>query len=351
MTDKAEFIEQVERHLPPGLTYPSDYIEEVVSALADIGYVNYSYPRQHIAKAIQLLPRLHVLQKSRPNDTVTEGKLTAHALLTADHLAAYIKPRLVAIRKEYFDCGDAPFATLQEAEQWMDVYDSGTFVLELEAAKEWERVFKATSRNPNWEYIPGQSGERWCLMTSSFWRWDSVMEEILGLSDETGISPDSLKAFLLADIKPLALPYEITMPGSEYCKGRRKCHYVNIKVNTELGFDDLFAIYRTVKNALGVKKGKRLDQQHLELYTLVQEQGDPPHKGAVKFWESILEEWNNRHPGDYKEWRSIRRAYDRLSTKLNAQYQISEVTSEGSDLLSSKHRGPRKGRNKPRKSA
>ena len=156
--------------------------------------------------------------------------------------------------------------------------------------------------------------------------WDDVEGKLSTLSHKTGISPTSLEYYVLADIKPLSLPYEIMMPGKEYCKGRCKCFYVDIQINTELTFEDLLTIYNTVKEALGVKKGKRLNERHLELHTMVQERGGVPMgKGSVEFWQSLLEEWNGRHQGMYREWRCIKRAYDRLCKKLNAQYLAEEV--------------------------
>ena len=334
MTDKAEFIEQVERQLPPELQSMCADIPEFVGMAANAGFIHYDRPNQDVKKVIQFLPAWYIHQKARPANTETEGMINAHALLNGEFLAELIRPKIKAMRKGYFGSEEVPFSSLEAATEWY-------IPIEKELLRSTYDIVELGFLPRDLEYAT-EAAERW---------WTDVERPLFRLSQEVGIEPVSLVFFLLADIKPLTVPYEITLPGKEYCKDSRKCYYVNVKINTELGFDDLFAIYRTVKNVLGVKRGKRLDEQHLELYTLVREHGGPPHKGAVKFWESILEEWNDGHPGCYKEWRSIRRAYARLYTKLNAQYQISEVTNESSDLLSSKHRGPRKGRNKPRKSA
>lgn len=321
MNDKADFIKQVERHLPPGLESVSSYIPDVVSVLEDVGLINYDYPKQYVGKVIELLPRWYVHQRGRAgkdtseSEAVIEGRMNANALLNGEFLAELIRPRIKAIRKGYFDSEEPPFASLKEAIEWYGP-------IKAQLIRQTYDMAVLGYRERDLEYV-SEAADRW---------WYDVEKPLLALSRGTGIEQESLVFYVLADIKPLAVPYEITMPGKEYCKGRRRCYYVNIKVNTELGFDDLFAIYRTVKEALGVKRGRRFDEQHLELYDLVQDRGGPIAKGAVNFWKSILQEWDFRHPGDYKEWRSIRRAYDRLSKKLNAQYQIADNQDVLGDL-------------------
>lgn len=330
MDDRAEFIRKVEAHLPPKLRpYVSD-IPEVAAMLKEIGFINYKYPQQDISKVIQFLPRWSAHQESKDKGGIIEGGLNAHALLTADYLAESLKPRIRAIRKTHFGDVEPPFDSLQEAEDWANVYDSGTIFLEEEKAKKWASVFGVKGPLDNWEWVADDSiGEKLYDMTRSFWKWDEVENEIFDLSDKTGISPETLRLYVLADIKPLQTPYEISMPGQEYCKGKRKCWYVDIRVNTELSFENLIEVYNTVKEALGVKKGKRLNQRHLGLYTMVLERGGAPRgKGTVEFWQALLEEWNDRHEGMYQEWRCIKRAYDRLYKKLNAQYQIKEAHHE-----------------------
>ena len=309
MNDKEDFVKQVQIQLPPALESMFSDVPEVVVMLAEAGFINYNYPKQDVKKVIQFLPRWFVHRKSIDKDSRIEGKLNAHALLTADYLAESLKPSIKAIRKTYFGSEDSPFNSFEAAEQWYGpirgelLYRAGLVVVYGELPKD----------------LPEFSSD-------AVERWDTVEDELMALSAETGIETDSLIYYVLADIKPLTLPYEISMPGKEYCKGRRKCYYVNIKVNTELGFEDLFTIYNTIKEALGVKKGKRLNKRHLELYTMVQERGGAPtRKGAVKFWQLLLKEWNGRHKGEYQEWRCIKRAYDRLCKKLYAQYPTEEV--------------------------
>ena len=310
MTDKAAFIEQVERQLPPELQPMSADVPDVVGMLADANCINYDRPNQDVKKVIQLLPAYYIRTRATSTDTadgerhIMDGRINANALLNGEFMAEWIKPEIKAMRKAYFGSGEPPFSSLQAAIEWY-------IPIEKELIRSTYDIVEMGCLPRELEYTT-EAAERW---------WTDVEQPLLRLSYEVGIEQESLKFFLLADIKPLTVPYVITMPGKEYCKGRRKCYYVNVKINTELGLDDLFAIYRTVRDVLGVKRGRRFDEQHLELYTMVQERGGVPTKGVVKFWESVLEEWDARHPGDYKEWRSIRRAYDRLSKKLNAQYQ------------------------------
>jgi len=299
MDDKEYFVKQVQRQLSPELKSLFSDVPRVVAMLAEIGFVNYNYPQQDVKKVIQFLPRWVVHQKSKKQGDVVEGSLDTHALLTADYLADSLMPKIKAIRKAYFGSEESPFKNVKEMERW-----------NREAVAELAEQLKSKG-------LSQLSGEART--------YSELMEKITELS-KIGISPTSFLYYIMADIKPLQMPYQIMTPGKGLTKGRRKCWYVVITLNTELSFKDLLAIYNVIKESLGVKKGKRLNEKHLQLYTMVRERGGiPTGKGTVGFWQSVLEEWNGRHEVEYREWRCIKRAYDRLCKKLNAQYPAEEV--------------------------
>jgi hypothetical protein len=306
--NKKKFIEAVQRQCPPGLVQHApmavDSLESIVK-----------YENWDISKVIQFIPRMLSLMKSSTDkDYLSGGKLNAHALLSNNSLAESLKPEIKAIRKTYFGSEEPPFGSFKEAESWLEPIESELF----SRAASLEFGGKECELEP-----PSQEAEM----------WDEVQRKLFALSHRTGISPNSLEYYVLADIKPLSLPYEIRMPGREYCTGKRKCYYVDIKVYTELEFEELLEIYHTVKEALGVKKGKRFNEKHLEIYTMVQEQGGAPQgKGTVAFWKCLQEEWNERHGNgdEYTTWKGIKRAYDLIHKKLNAQYQIKGANDERS---------------------
>ena len=299
MNDKEDFVKQVQIQLPPVLEAMFSDVPEVVAMLAEIGFINYNYPQQDVKKVIQFLPRWFTPQKNKDKDDVVKRGLDAHALLTADYLADSIRPRIKAVRKAYFGSEEAPFKSVEEVRRW-DAKANGEFA----------------------EQLKSKGLSQLCGEAKTYF---ALLEERTELA-KIGIAPSSLLYYILADIKPLQTPYEIRMPGKGLTRGRRKSWYVDIKLNTELSFDNLVEIYNTVKETLGVKRGKRLNEKHLQLYTMVQERGGAPTgKGTVEFWQSLLEEWNDRHEGEYKEWRCMKRAYDRLRKKLNAQYPTEEV--------------------------
>ena len=311
--------------MPPNLESMAADIPDLVDMLVDGSAIHYDRPNSDVKKVIEMLPRWYVLRRGKSGDTVgetshaIEGRINAHAVLSAELMAASLRPWVEDLRMTYFGSKAPPFYDVKDIENWLAIYNNLLF-LPKEQAERWRGVFKHDLISDELKAVDADG--KLYELTHALWIWDEVENRVFLTSDKTGISPESLRYYLLGDIKPLQVPYEITMPGGEYCKGRRKCYYVNVRINTELGFDELLDIHRAVKDALGVKRGRRFDQQHLELYTMVQERGGVPAKGVKKFWESLLQEWDSRHPGMYKEWRSIRRAYDRLSTKLNTQYQI-----------------------------
>jgi hypothetical protein len=43
----------------------------------------------------------------------------------------------------------------------------------------------------------------------------------------------------------------------------------------------------------------------------------------MALWEPLREEWNKRHPDDdYKSWKAIKIAYDRIIGKLRSKFHI-----------------------------
>jgi len=295
--DRKQFIEAVEAKCPE---YLESYIPKAVDMLEGI----IQYERWDIANVIQFIPKWLVYQADRSKDCLSEGKLTPHALLTSDYLAELLKPTIKVIRKTCFGSEDPPFDRLEEAKRWFhsDMLSMNKKKLREDTERELERYL-----------------------------WTKVTKHADKLSKETGLSPLSLIYYILADIKPLSIPYEIRMPGAGYCKGRRKCWYVAIRVNTELSFEDLTEIYNIVKETLGVKRGKRLNQRHLEIYTMVQEQGGAPKgRGTVAFWKLLQEQWNKRHNNgdEYTTWKGIKRAYELIYERLSSQYQTKEVKED-----------------------
>jgi hypothetical protein len=95
-----------------------------------------------------------------------------------------------------------------------------------------------------------------------------------------------------------------------------------VRINTELSFDDLLAIYSSIRRYLGVKGSKKSTREHLDLHRMVLQMGGAPSgKGTVAFWTSAKAEWNNKHPErKYGTWKGVKIAYDRLHKKLNSRY-------------------------------
>ena len=291
--DRKEFIEEVQTHCPPGF---EQHVPMAVNLLEGV----VEYEKWNVSTVIHLIPRMRsMMQSSKGEDYLSGGKLNAHAVLSSDSLAELLKPEIKAIRKTCFGSEEPPFDSLEEAESWLKLFGG-------DAACECSD-----------QVLPGGLS----CEEAEMWLEVEVQEKLSALSRETGIFREALEYYVLADFRPLSRPYEVTMSERRYCKGRRKCFYVDIRVHTELAFEELLEIYHTVKEALGVKKGRRFNERHLELYTMVQERGEAPQgKGTVAFWKSLQEEWNERHRNgdEYTTWKGIKRAYDLIYKKLSA---------------------------------
>lgn len=266
----------------------------------ELGYLN------------DLVQSLFASQSGENSGSLQETKLTPDTLLTSDYLAYSLKATVKAIRTTYFGGEEPPFSDEREARRWR--------------TNLYERMAK--------ELKEGKG-----ILTSSpekrkFW---DIIGRAQAISGETGLSPVTILNYILADIKPLLVPYEIRLPGRglssrvKNTRGRRQCWWVDVRINTELGFDDLLRIYSSIKRYLGVKRGKKLNEGHFDLHRMVQRRGGAPKgKGTVAFWNSVKGEWNEKHPSDaYETWKGVKITYDRINNRLKNRFPVTLLHENG----------------------
>lgn len=305
----------------------------------------------HMEYLNSLVGRLLASQSKENENGSATSKLTPNSLLTSDYLAYLLNPAMKIIRKQIFGSDEPLFKKYDEAIKW----------LERQEASEGEFEFLEGKRHQLYEVL--ESGNKVLLQQRDLSplslflphaasgrpryihpRKDSALSRIIRVANEVsaqiGLTPISVVMYIIANIKPVLSAYScggtealVILPTengkTEYCRRQ-----VNITINTELNFNELLALYKSVRGFLGVTKNKILNSKHLELYQIVQRSGGPPKgKGTVSFWNSVKNEWNNSHTAQkyrpYASWKGVKIAYDRIIKKLNGRFQVMPRNTNG----------------------
>lgn len=263
--------------------------------------------------------------------------LTPEGLLTADYLAELYRYTVKLIRKDVFGSEDPPFKSYEEAVNWIE--KKGVSLDELSNVKKGIDIGKPykfffRSNDPITMVYYNKDGIRTNAFAPPKSKLSRVVKIAQQLSEKTDFEWTSFVMYILADIKPLLPPYEVLALQeakavySEDGTIRYTKSSVTVKLNTELCFDELLSLYNWIRESCGVKRSKILNSKHLQLYQMVQRRGGPRKgKGAVSFWKSVMEEWNESYPGSYGHWKGVKIAYDRTIHKLSDRFRV-EIEKE-----------------------
>lgn len=259
-----------------------------------------------------------------------QGEVPAKPSVTNEFLDDLITPWIQDIRQEIFNTRVPQFRTPSEAFKWLD---EGSV-----HAKNWlnELQREKDKTIPKWMKSP-YPGYLLDSLDKLNPKLDSMLDNpppylvLFNKAKEvarvTWFSPASVMFHIVAGT-PLILDKVNTkaekeiheLPSGEELVNR----FVTVQIRGELSLDELRHLYQQIRQDLGVKRSKALNDTHLELYQLVKKRGGPVKgKGSVTFWKQVMEDWNKKHEGDpYKIWKSAKRAYDLLWDKLRSQHLV-----------------------------
>jgi len=269
------------------------------------------------------------------------GKLTPDSLLTSDYLAYLLNPAIEIIRNRHKSLGGPLFKEYDEAIKWLEGQEASEEECEFLEGKRHllyevsgngsKKLLKQRDLSPLSLFLPHAANGRPRYIHP---RKGSALSRLVRVANEvsaqTGLTPISVVMYIIADIKPVLTTYscggteDLVILPAENGKTKLSRRHLNITINTELSFNELLALYKSIKGFLGVTKSKTLSNKHLELYQIVQRHGSPPKgKGTVSFWNLVKNEWNTANPSDqYRSWKAVKIAYDRIIEKLNSRFQI-----------------------------
>lgn len=164
--------------------------------------------------------------------------------------------------------------------------------------------------------------------------YHTLLSEILAINKVTGFTVKSVEMYILADDSPVLPPFTFgilrethSLPSGMSILNR----FARVTIRGDLTFEDLRSLYRSIRRELGIKRSKHPTAKHLQLYNTVRKRGDiPSREGTVKFWVSVMKEWNDLHPQDkYKTWKGVKLAYERIIAQFERRITTKEAQNEG----------------------
>ncbi len=296
----------------------------------------------------------------RDKESVLLAELTPDDRVTSAFLAGKIAPWIRMLREEIFGAPEAPFATIGEADRWLEQErwrESDIPWLDWkEHEKEYLHIAKAY-RKRGFVFPPIDGAQIYTQIypllhpkdddfikcvpvnppSGSFLAYHLhhhnysapllwMAAEIEGMAKATGFNQTSLFAYILTGIEPILPRWQLhTKIQVQPLHSGEQLSFVSVNLEIkakDLSFEELQEVYRHIREQLKVKKTKPLNVNHLALYKMVQEKGGQPRKGTVKFWESVREELNKRRRPNqrYDTWKGVKITYDRIIDKLETAY-------------------------------
>lgn len=304
------------------------------------------------------------------------------SLITAEFLAAQIKPWIEDIRQGLFHSKSAPFRSVSDAKKWLDEVNKkrdewnkrvDEWHKEVDEwhkrADEWEK--KRDEWDACWQVIleeyPHLKGgiEEWSLMkkggievefpAEEEWQklteiqhaaeslrlkigevgdspeldeeiriWDALTDSMFEIDKVTGFTWESLEMYILVDALPVLPAFTVgivkkthSLPSGVTLSNR----FASVTIRGNLTDKDLRSLYNSIRRELGTKHSQPLKLKDLELYKMVAQRGSiPKEKGEIgKFWGSIKDEWNSKHPNDPPKttWKGFQSRYQRIIARLD----------------------------------
>lgn len=272
---------------------------------------------------------ISVLAVSTAQGRPLQVQLTPNTLLTSEILAWILSRRAKNIRAKIFGSEEKPFESYDKALEW--ILSQSEEIEKREGKKLGKQGIFSSSltlflslpfdlREPERGYYRIRFKEG-----SKIYEF---VKEINKAVRVTRLEKVSLISYILLDAKPFLLPYEITSEisawntpaegGGFYSLRKEK---VTVDIYSDLTFGEWKQIYGHIKKLFGNKKGRVLEQRHLELYHMVENKGFPPvRRGVTAFWKGVLAEWNESHKeSQYSSWKEIQRAYDRMIERVTTR--------------------------------
>ncbi|MFP3897910.1 MAG: hypothetical protein ACLFVD_01140 [Dehalococcoidia bacterium] len=152
---------------------------------------------------------------------------------------------------------------------------------------------------------------------------DTVTPELFKISKVTGFTWESIEMYILADRLPILPPYTLgilkeahMLPSGATIENR----FAGVTIRSTIAAKDLRSLYRDIREQLGLERSKPFTSEDLELYKMVLARGSisGARGETVKFWESVKDDWNKKHPYNRKRtWKGFQNRYKRITSRID----------------------------------
>ncbi|MFC2066823.1 hypothetical protein ACFLUO_07225 [Chloroflexota bacterium] len=143
------------------------------------------------------------------------------------------------------------------------------------------------------------------------------------IGDHTGATRGSVIMHILAGGKLILRPYllETTIYKTSLKSGKWfDAVSLQIKIANAPSYIEMQRLYKDLRIAFGSRRIKEFNIDHIELLHYINNNGGPPVKEKVKFWDNMRLKWNEAHPEHkYATWRGLKRAYNLILLKIEGR--------------------------------
>ena len=254
-----------------------------------------------------------------------------------DALARALAPRIENLRKEGFGSPAPPFGNIVDAAQWVEQTSKTALTSYRERSEAREEAFNEIDKLADEYQIeieykstllpyhqnPDDDDEYAKLVPTVQGTYlYRLAKETDRIAKRTGLPQDALVVHVLTGLRPVRSRARLTTRKHGHTLPSGEQIHVNDATVTFYARDltdrELRRIYNTVRDHVGGKGTKGLEDKDEYLWKLVQDMGGPPkqHGSKGRYWQKVQEAMNRKYPGRYTTSKGVQQRYFNILKRL-----------------------------------
>ncbi|HHV78527.1 MAG TPA: hypothetical protein GXX40_02745 [Firmicutes bacterium] len=358
---KQELMRLSEEKAPPDLR-GSEYLKWACEDICSLkgGQVYRSDVSAVIEQARKYQERYINDDEDAADGSPLHKSLAFSAIINSEMLLADLLPLCKVLRKKLFSTEEPPFSSIREAGEWIERTAEQERQRKLAEYGEERRKAYELVRELSLKYdlgvwletrslpYPGEDG--WVHRVPIWAKTPLSLLEYWSrrVSEGTGFSQAGVVGWILTGRKPLVPPvttrtslcccneleYEgVTVPGLT-------AKQLTVTFRANLSQAEWTSLRGQLNEFFGKIKKKAFNDCHATIWRLVNDCGGPPSKGqegASVFWETIRNEFNQRHPDKpLRTWNGAKKAYFDVMKRIRGPHASDCFTDQSNQLREEK---------------
>lgn len=294
------------------------------AALTEVQYKDYDNIQQYMDEVVKISRKL---KSQYAQEETPWSVLTFTDLITSDELLEMIKPKVEEIRMKGFNTTNPPFKTIEDAAKWIEQQtenDKNAFIASFGKEK-WDELTGQLQKlalecgfklqRPTLPYPKANDGWVYRVVVWPKTYLTYLAHETKLLAKATGFHQAAVVAHVLTGIKVYRPRARISTTINSYTlpNGKQLVNeYATVQyLAADFSFEETRQLHAKLKEMLGLKKQKTIDAKAWRIYQLVKENGGPPAKNKVAFWQHIQQLWNATadDADKFTTWNGVKKAY------------------------------------------